>query len=90
MGCLVGLYLILKDTTKLSSKIKTLIFQHPLQHSLMFTNMNGEKLHSIVSLTDKLNDFVCLFVLLFRFLSFMICHCLYFAQLSIEFLIFSL
>lgn len=36
--------------------MKVLIFQHPLQHSLMFANLNSEKLHSIVCLIEKLSE----------------------------------
>lgn len=49
--------------------MKVIIFQHLLQqHILAFTNLNGEKLHSIVSLIDKLNE--C-FVFIFYYLEFL-------------------
>ena len=69
MGLLVGVYLILRVTTKLPSQMKVIIFQHLLQqHTLVFANLNGEKLHSIVSLIDKLNEF---FVFVFYYLDFL-------------------
>lgn len=50
--------------------MKVIIFQHLLQqHTLVFANLNVEKLHSIVSLIDKLNQF---FVFVFYYLDFFV------------------
>lgn len=68
--------------------MKVIIFQHLLQqHTLVFANLNGEKLHSIVSLIDKLNEF---FVFVFYYLDFLWLPILIFCSFSIKELIFSL
>lgn len=62
--------------------MKVIIFQHLLQqHILAFANLNGEKLHSIVSLIDKLNE--C-FVFIFYHLEFLWLLILNFCSFSIK------